>query len=189
MKRKINRLIFPSAAAIFVALTGIILSCKETKKSDDIIITKPVVEKERPTQSMEAYSHTDTVTMGGATYIITTERKPDTSLPLTKDETGDKYYDNVVKLVITRAKGSVVYSRTFTKNDFSTYIESDYLSRNALLAVVYYDVDGTSLCFAGSVGSPDKMSDDYIPLTIKISTATWRANITRDNNLGMIEEE
>ena len=189
MKNKSNK----SADAIRLATiaTAILalLACSETKKSDDIIITKPVKEEVKPTQDMRAYSRSDTVTLSGATYVIAVERNPDASLPLAEDETGCKYHDNTVKLTITRANGGTVYSRTYTKNDFAAYIEAAYLAHNALLGVVYDTTDGTSLRFAASVGSPDMMSDNYIPLTITINTATWQSVTLRSNSLEIIDEE
>ncbi|WP_390883979.1 DUF4738 domain-containing protein [Hoylesella loescheii] len=39
----------------------------------------------------------------------------------------------------------------------------------ALLGVVYDKCDNDYLYFAASVGSPDKSSDEYVPLVVKIS--------------------
>ena len=38
-----------------------------------------------------------------------------------------------------------------------------------MLGIVFDHVDGDNIYFAASVGSPDKMSDNYVPLVLKIS--------------------
>jgi hypothetical protein len=79
-----------------------------------------------------------------------------------------RYYDNQVTLAITRADGTEFYRKTFTKSDFESYLTADYQKNGALLGVVFERVDQDRLNFAVSVGSPDKVSDDYIPLLMKL---------------------
>ena len=38
-----------------------------------------------------------------------------------------------------------------------------------MLGLVYVQAEGNNLVFAGSVGSPDVTSDEYVPLVVKIS--------------------
>ena len=38
-----------------------------------------------------------------------------------------------------------------------------------MLGIVFDKVEGNNLIFAVSIGSPDKMSDEYVPLVMKIS--------------------
>ncbi len=47
------------------------------------------------------------------------------------------------------------------------YYDAD--KTTALLGVVFDKVDGDHLIFAASVGSPDKISDEFIPLVLKVS--------------------
>ena len=63
---------------------------------------------------------------------------------------------------------------------------------DALLGIVFDKVEDGVLRFAASVGSPDKASDEYIPLVLKISRS-GSVSISKDTqfdtgNLGEIAE-
>lgn len=51
-----------------------------------------------------------------------------------------------------------------------------------MLGIVFDRADGGSLIFAASVGSPDKMSDEYVPLVLTISRG-GTVNIAKDTQL------
>ena len=160
-----------SAITLVVATlaTIAIVSCKEKKTSEHIITTKPVEEAKKPTQEIGNYDMTTPVDWVGSTYQVVVERKADHSLPLADDGQGNKYYDNRISLKILRKDGSVFFSRVFTKNDFSRYVDALYQKNSALLGIVLDRAETDHLIFAASVGSPDKMSDEYVPLVMKIS--------------------
>lgn len=160
-----------SAITLIVAAlaTITIVSCKEKKTSEHIITTKPVEEAKKPTQEIGNYDMTTPVDWVGSTYQVVVERKADHSLPLADDGQGNKYYDNRISLKILRKDGSVFFSRVFTKNDFSRYVDALYQKNSALLGIVLDRAETDHLIFAASVGSPDKMSDEYVPLVMKIS--------------------
>ena len=103
----------------------------------------------------------------GASYTVDTEFKADKSLPLISDGE-QKYYDNRATVKILRKDGTVFFNRTFSKADFINQIDASYKG-GALLGVVYDKCDGDNMYFAASVGSPDKSSDEYVPLVVKIS--------------------
>ena len=44
-----------------------------------------------------------------------------------------------------------------------------FILNSALLGIVFDKAEGDNLVFAASVGSPDRMSDEYVPLVLKIS--------------------
>ena len=160
-----------SAITLIVAAlaTISIVSCKEKKTSEHIITTKPVEEAKKPTQEIGNYDMTTPVDWVGSTYQVVVERKADHSLPLADDGQGNKYFDNRISLKILRKDGSVFFSRVFTKNDFSRYVDALYQKNSALLGIVLDRAETDHLIFAASVGSPDKMSDEYVPLVMKIS--------------------
>lgn len=160
-----------SAITLIVAAlaTIAIVSCKEKKNSEHIITTKPVEEAKKPTQEIGNYDMTTPVDWVGSTYQVVVERKADHSLPLADDGQGNKYYDNRISLKILRKDGSVFFSRVFTKDDFSRYVDALYQKNSALLGIVLDRAETDHLIFAASVGSPDKMSDEYVPLVMKIS--------------------
>ena len=160
-----------SAITLLVAAlaTITIVSCKEKKTSEHIITTKPVEEAKKPTQEIGNYDMTTPVDWVGSTYQVVVERKADHSLPLADDGQGNKYFDNRISLKILRKDGSVFFNRVFTKNDFSRYVDALYQKNSALLGIVLDRAETDHLIFAASVGSPDKMSDEYVPLVMKIS--------------------
>ena len=105
----------------------------------------------------------------------------------TYDEQGNSYYDNRISVRILRSDGSVFFERTFLKTDFTQYI-SDTYSKGALLGVVFDCVDGDCLRFAASVGSPDKMSDEYEPLVVKVSRL-GALSVAKDTKLDTASED
>ena len=91
------------------------------------------------------------------------------SLSVVTDNNGKRYRNNVIKMKITRADGSVFFEKNFTKNLFDSYVDEAYLSKNVILGLVFNDADASGLHFLGSVGSPDELSEEYIPFIVTIS--------------------
>ncbi len=109
-------------------------SCKE-KKQDDIIITKKVVKKPVSSgpKAMSDSQWSKTVAWVGSSYKVQIVRRADKSLPMTKDEQGNKYYDNKVNVTVTRADGSTFFNRDFTKTDFREHLSPTFAADGALL--------------------------------------------------------
>ena len=146
-----------------------IVSCSEKKQDKTIITQKPKPVKKKATQSMSDYEQSIPIEWVGSVYHVNVSRQADSSLPLADDGAGNKYYDNKIKLSIVRKDQSEFYSRTFTKADFVNYVDELYRKNSALLGIVFDKVEGNNLIFAVSIGSPDKMSDEYVPLVMRIS--------------------
>ena len=104
-------------------------------------------------------------------------------MPAVDDGTGNKYYDNSITLRVTGKDGIDVLKRVFTKQDFAKYVGEDYLKNNVLLGVVFDRVDNDYIYFAASVGAPDKMSDEYIPLVVRFSYNNHNIDIYKDTTL------
>lgn len=169
------------AASALCASIGGVAACTSKPKSNDIITKKPVKEAPKPTQTMGDYSQNRSAEWLGGTYTVSVERKADRQLPLAEDESGNKYYDNRITVSILRSDGSEFFKRAFTKADFTDYVADDYKD-GGLLGIVFDHAEGESLCFAASVGSPDKMSDNYVPLILKVSR-TGGVTIAKDTRL------
>ena len=151
-------------------LAATFVSCKDKQPSNDIIITKPVeTPKPKTTQKMGDYAQTIDVEWVGSTYKVAVERKADTTLPIVDDGEGNKYYDNKISVRIIRQDGSEFFNRTFSKQDFISYVDDIYKKNSALLGIVPDKAEGDFILFAASVGSPDKNSDEYVPLVMKVS--------------------
>ena len=170
----------------FGVLMGVV-ACKEKKQSDVIITTKPVPEAKKPTQKVGDYETTTPVDWVGSTYQVLVERKADESLPLADDGQGNKYYDNRITVKIVRKDGSEFFNRTFLKEDFSAYVDALYKKNSALLGIVLDRAEADYLVFAASVGSPDKMSDEYVPLVMKVSRF-GDVKISKDTQLDTMSE-
>lgn len=165
-------------AAMAVCTTG----CKEKKESDDIIVEKTVEKKPASTQSTSDYSDSRTIDWSGQNYTVAVSRKADEALPQVTDDEGHKYFDNSVELKVTRADGSEFFSRRFTKNDFAQYVPDGYLKDNVLTGVVLLRAEAGRLLFIASVGSPDPLSDEYIPLRVAISR-TGQVTVERSSQI------
>lgn len=169
--------------AVFVTLY-LVTSCSEGKKTNDIITHKQEVKTVKKTvQKIGDYEQTRTIDWHGSVYNVSIERKADNSLSIVDDGTGNKYYDNRIMLRITGKDGLDVLKRSFTKEDFSKYVGADYLKNNVLLGLVFDRVDDDYIYFAASVGAPDKMSDEYIPLVVRFSYKNYKLDVYRDTML------
>ena len=184
---KTNKIITQTFIASALCTASVFTACTSKPKSNDIIARKPVKTVPKPTQDMGDYKQERTIEWLGGKYTINVERKADRSLPLAVDESGNKYYDNRITLAIMRSDGTEFFRRTFSKTDFAEYAGDDY-SNGALLGIVIDHTDGDNIIFAASVGSPDKMSDNYVPLILKISRVGG-VSISRDTKLDTMSDD
>lgn len=161
---KTARILFILAASAMLAA-----SCGEKKQTTEIIAPKPVQKAAAAPVKMQGYENNENVEWLGKTYKVVVSRRTDTEMAMIEDETGTKYYDNRISLKVMRPDGTVFFSREFTKNDFSGYIDAAYLKHSALLGLVLEKAEGDNLQLAASVGSPDMLSDDYVPMLITLS--------------------
>lgn len=177
---------FLLALAVF-CLMGV-SSCEEKKKSADIITKKPVV-KVVPSgpKRMSGYERTETVDWNGGTYKITVKRR--SADGIFTDDNGKKYYDNVFTLTILRPDGTEFVHRELTKQSYSGIVDDSYLSKSTALGLALLDVKDGKLVLLGSVGSPDELSDDFIPISITISRDGTVSMKQSDNNGDSMENE
>lgn len=161
-----KNIIFAFAMASLLLMT----SCDKKKQTDTIITKKQVPQKIDPTPHVIGdYNQSRSVEWVGATYQIVVNRKADSSLPVVDDGSGVKYYDNRIEVKVVRQDGSEFFHRSFTKSDFSRFVEPGYNANSVLLGVVFDKAEGDALYFAASVGSPDKLSDEYIPMIVTLT--------------------
>lgn len=158
-------------------MAGVAVSCGNKKKQDVIIATK--YEKPEPQGPIRTdnYKEEKPFKWQGRDYVCTVERIADDSLPMVKDETGQLFVDNRVKVVISRADGSVFFEREFTKAAFNAYIDDDFRKTGILEGFVFDKVEPNEVRFACSVSRPQ--SDEYIPLIVAVS---------RQGNIGIAKD-
>ena len=167
------------AASLVIAMG----SCGNKKKSDQIITQRIVKKAPQQPVKMQEYNDEREVPWIGKSYHVAVSRMPSDSLPMVKDETGQKFVDNVFQLTVSREDGSVFFSRQFTKAFFTEYITDVYRKSGILEGIVFDKADGDWLEFAASVGLPQ--TDEYIPLVIRLSRMgelTVRQDTQMDTN-------
>jgi len=157
-------------------LTG----CKEKKQTQDIIAPRIEAPKNQAPIRMQPYNDVRSVAWLGKEYKVEVTRTPNDSLPMVKDETGQQFVDNIIKLRVLRADGSVAISKVFTKDMFVQYIDANYRKAGILEGLVFDEVDGSELEFAASVSLPQ--TDEYIPLEVKINNY-GNVRIERDSQM------
>lgn len=146
-----------------------IAGCKKKQESDDIIIRKPQLTqpKKGPT-AMAGDNRQTMVKWLGTEYTVSVERHPDSTLAVC-DNGQTKTYDNRVRLRVLRKDGSAFIDRTYTQKDFTDRVSGNYPKGSALLSVYLDKAEGDNLCFIATIGLPDALSDEYVPLQVKIS--------------------
>ena len=167
-------------SVIFVAAFGltVLSACKEKKPQEEVITVRQEVFKPQAPIRMQEYKQESDVKWMGSSYHVRITRVPVDSLPMVKDETGQKYVDNSIKLTVTRADGSTFVDRVFTKASFSSYLNDNYRRTGILEAMIFEKVEGNKLEFAVSVAHPQS-EDEFIPLEMKID-GDGVVNISRD---------
>lgn len=165
------------AAAVALMVMG---GCKEKKPTQDIIAPRAEVAKPQAPVRMQDYSDTRSVVWLGKEYKVEVNRMPSDSLPMVKDETGQKFVDNRITVVVRRADGSVAISKSFTKANFEQFLDGKYRREGILEGLVFDEVDDLHLEFAASVCLPQ--TDEYIPLEVKIDNF-GNVSIERDTDL------
>lgn len=157
---------------MLLALSAVMMlaSCGKKQTTDDIILPPdPQPVKQMETQRMEDTDYEDVIEWNDARYTVQIQRRVDTSLNKATDETGIEYYDNSITVKVLRQDGSTFFNRTFHKSDFNQYLDENTRKTGALLGLMPSKTEAGSLVFEGSVGSPDAMSENFIPLVISIN--------------------
>ena len=149
------------------------ISCEKEKKTTvhNNIIVPPREEKVVDTliHKMNPTDNEEAVKWLGSTYRVAVSRHTSDSLTVVTDNNGKRYRNNIISMRITRADGSVFFEKNFTKSLFGDYVDEGYLAGNVILGLVFNNADDQGLHFLGSVGSPDDLSEEYIPFNVTIS--------------------
>ena len=153
--------------SILLTSLFVLSACGEKKKSNDIITQRTVTAVPAAPVQMQAYTDERDVDWIGRSYHVTIHREPADSMAMVEDETGRKFVDNVFTLSVTRTDGSTFFSRKFTKQSFTAYLDADYRATGVFEGLVFDRAEGDWLVFGASVGHPQ--TDEYIPLVIRLS--------------------
>lgn len=85
---------------------------------------------------------------------------------------------------VVRADGTEFFKEEFTKSFFKKFVDDIYYKKGGLLGIVFVKAEGNFLLFAASVGNPDKSSDEYVPLMLKIDNF-GNVSVSKDAKLGI----
>ena len=161
---------------ILLFLTVLVFSffaCKKEKKTsvntNIIVPPREVVVPDTIIHTVNATDFSDTVSWVGSVYKMGIHRYTNDTLSVVTDADGRRYRNNLVKVTVTRADGSVFFERVFRKSMFEDHITKEYAQRCVLLGVVFDSADRDNLIFKASVGSPDELSEDFVTFDVIIS--------------------
>lgn len=118
-------------------------------------------------QHMQVSRNEQDVKLKGRNYHLLIQRVPADSLPHVKNDMGDIYADNTITLRITRDKGEKVFSKTFTKQDFSSVVAANLLPQCILEGMVFDKTTPQGIVLAASISVPQ--TDLYVPVSITVS--------------------
>jgi hypothetical protein len=156
---------------LLALLTSSFFSCEEKKESTKIISTEiTVIKEENDTISMNSYTNEGTITVNGAEYKYSYLFTPSDSLPIVKNSAERKYYDNSLKLTISKGD-ETIFSKTFTKNSFKEFIPDELYSTIVLMGFNFnYNMEEKkdNFYFVASIGDPDD-EEFHIPIDITIT--------------------
>ena len=176
MKKLIYLLLLPLALAV-VACGG----KNGSSNKESVLVTQDSVDAHGLQRMQSSKAETD-IKFKGKDHHSLVSRTPDESLPHVSNEMGDTYVDNKIVLRITRG-GENVLNKTFTKNDFSSVVDANFLSKSVLEGIVYDKTTPEGIVYAASVCYPQ--TDLYVPLSITVS-ADGKMSIKK---VDMLEED
>lgn len=148
----------------------------QDKKKDGTLLMQDSTEIVGP-QRMQVSDVKTSFTYKGKEYQSSVVRRPDESLPIVKNELGEKFVDNRITLRIT-CDGKLVVDKVFTKENFASLVDDKFMKYSILEGLVYDKTTPQGIIYAASVCYPQ--SDLYVPI---------RLVITADGKLSMVKEE
>lgn len=99
-------------------------------------------------------------------YVIT--RKSSDDLPMVQGDFSKnaQFHDNIVTLKIVQGERQV-FSKTYTKNDFSAFIDNTMLKHSVLRGFAYYHELDNGIQFAVAVGYPQD-DEMFVPILLNV---------------------
>ena len=168
-------------------LTTVLFGCgeqkKDTKEEEKRVFQIESVDEKSGLQQMQISRANQEISCKGKKFQLSVERTPADDLPKVKSDLG-LFADNRISVKIARSDGSALFTRTFTKSDFASYLPESYFKRSVLEGIVFDDVttsEKNEITLAGSVSYP--MSDLYIPFKITIDQS-GKMSIRKDEDMG-----
>ena len=104
-----------------------VVSCTSRQKGgDDVQVLMQDSTVTSAPQRMQVSDTKVTITYKGKEYRSSVVRRPDDSLPIVKNEQGEKFVDNSITLRIT-CGGKQIVDRVFTKESFASLVDAGFM--------------------------------------------------------------
>lgn len=161
----------------FSAISLLAVSCgntnKQTEEVDERFVDK--VDEKTGILSLNPFTITDSVKVDGKTYGYHIDFHSVDSLPhITYQVSGAEYYDNAVKLAITR-NGDTTLTKTFTKLSFKSHVPEKLYPTSGLIGFAYnidrkYANTDDAFYFIATIGNLDDPEEIGYSLELKMDT-------------------
>lgn len=171
--------------AVFFLTAFAFTSCKQKPSQEEPSTTSQAVPQENTIRSMPPYDFSDTVHVGSHTYKFSIQRKADKDLPVVTDDMGDRYYDNVYQLSVSR-DGTPYFSQSYTKSTFADRLSRDFRKYGMLDGFRFRKAEDGLLYFSVCVSYPE--SDMSAPFILTVA-ADGSSSIQVDESLDGEEDE
>ncbi len=152
-------------------------SSQNKKEKDDAQALMQDSLKAAGPQRMQVSDIKATFKYQGKEYQSSVLRRPDESLPIVKNEQGEKFVDNRITLRLT-CGGKQIVDKVFTKESFTSLVDAKFMQYAILEGLVYDQTTPQGIIYAASVCYPQ--SDLYVPI---------RLTIASDGKISMAREE
>lgn len=163
---------------VLIAVSALVLTGCGNKNTKKDVWVAP--EHEVVTRQMPDLELTDSLRQGNHQYVYEILRTPCDSLGKVKDDMGDFYLDNTIRLTLRR-DGILFFDKTFTKATFAQSIDKDFYANAILDGVRFLRAEpGQGLIFSFAVSYPD--SDMSVPFLMTITDA-GSFTFVKDENL------
>ena len=144
---------------------------------DSTVVTAP--------QRMQVSDTKTTITYRGKEYRSSVVRRPDESLPVVKNEQGERFVDNSITLRIT-CGGRQIVDKVFTKESFASLVDAKFMKYAILEGLVYDKTTPQGIIYAASICYPQ--TDLYVPLRLTVS-ADGKISMAKEELLEDVYEE
>lgn len=168
--------LFYMLACVSVIFLSACSSQSKNEKADRQALMEDSIKAAGP-QRMQVSDIKSSFTYQGKEYQSSVLRQPDESLPMVKNEQGEKFVDNRITLRLT-CGGKQIVDKVFTKESFSSLVDAKFMQYAILEGLVFDQTTPQGIIYAASVCYPQ--SDLYVPIRLTISSG---------GNISMAREE
>lgn len=156
------------AAVAFQACDNSVKQSKVEAEASKTIITETLELSGE--QRFEDVEMSGDVVINEKQYHYIIERKSSDDLPMVQGDFSKNamFHDNKVNLKISCGDRNVL-TQSFTKNDFSAFVDASMLKKSVLRGFVFMDGLENALEFAIAVGYPQD-DEMYVPILLKVKT-------------------